>query len=229
MPPALKEAEPEVPPYKVHGVGNDIYGAARLKLATTARPILEKIIPGIYYLDGGSLLGAFRNGKFIKNDDDFDMAIYVPNYKSDEGYLEDLARKIRAQLPAPYDVRVVNTYTQKLELYDTTSDCYLLPAEYYHGADFHTVTLDLQVMSDCGEGLVYYVRNDELTQGVTIPKCCVLPTKPMSVEGEEFPAPADPETYLVAQYGYIGPDCEFDPKTKKYVKKGTLASLPSRV
>ena len=67
--------------YKIKGTGNDIYGKQRLELAVYLK---NNILPNInnkWFIENGTLLGAYRNNKFIDHDDDFDYAICIDNKK----------------------------------------------------------------------------------------------------------------------------------------------------
>ena len=210
--------EAKIPDHKAKGVGNDLHGEARLVLAKLVRDVLDQT-DAVWFLDGGTLLGAYRNQKLIPHDDDFDTAIYLPNYQGEQELLPLKAELDRA-LPSPYAVRVVTSYAQKVEIYDPNSECYLLPMPYYRGADFHTVTVDIQVMTDADDGSVAYLH--DMLGHIKVPKDSIEPTGKIVCEGETFACPYDTVRFVEAQYGYIGPDCEFDPETKKYVKRGTL-------
>ena len=50
------------------------YGPLRVKLALHVKEILNKL-KCTWWLDTGNLMGAYRNGKMIPHDDDFDIAI----------------------------------------------------------------------------------------------------------------------------------------------------------
>jgi hypothetical protein len=201
----------ELPSHKARGVGNDRYGEARLSLALLVRAALEATdIP--WFLDAGTLLGAYRNGKLIAHDDDFDIAVYFPVFRG-EADLGELQRRIA--LPPPYDTRIVTRYGQKIEVFDSTSERFVLPPQY-KGADFHTVTVDLQVMTDAPDGSVVYLH--DLLQHVHVPADAVLPTAQIRCEGHLFDSPHDTPRFLQAQYGYLGTDARYDPKSKKYVK-----------
>jgi hypothetical protein len=200
-----------IPSHKARGVGNDIYGAARLDLAKLVKVALEPV-DLTWYLDAGTLLGAYRDGKQIVHDDDFDLAAYVPNF--DQADLAALQTKIAASLPAPYQIRVITSYAQKLEIFDPASATFELPPQY-QGADFHTVTVDIQVMTDGPDDVVYL---HDMLDHVRVPKDCIAPTGEIACEGHMFDCPRDIVRFLEAQYGYIGTDAVFDTKTKKYVK-----------
>jgi hypothetical protein len=201
----------ELPSHKARGVGNDLHGAARLALALLVRDALE-VIGTPWFLDAGTLLGAHRDGKLIPHDDDFDIAVYFPVFRGERD-LHELQQALR--LPEPYETRIVTRYGSKIEVFDRTSERFALPAQY-RGADFHTVTVDLQVMTDAPDGTVVYLH--DLLDHVRVPADSLLPTGEILCEGHRFNSPRDTVRFLQAQYGYLGTDARYDPETRKYVK-----------
>ena len=203
---------PNRPEHKASGVGADIHGAARLELATLVKLALDEA-ELTWFLDGGTLLGAYRSGTQIAHDDDFDTAVYMPTFHDED--LDALRSKISASVPAPYQVRAVTSYARKIEIYDPASATFVLPPQYA-GADFHTVTVDVQVMTDAAGGHVVYLH--DMLDHVRVPKGAIVPTGEIALEGHTFNSPRDIVGFLEAQYGCIDSDAVFDPQTRKYVK-----------
>jgi hypothetical protein len=211
---ALAMSGIEIPEHKARDVGSDIYGAARLQLATLVKVALDEA-GVVWFLDGGTLLGAYRNGEQIAHDDDFDMAIHVSDFGGEKD-LVALAKRMAPYLPAPYEIRTVTSYASKLEVFDCTSRTYLLATGHYHGADFHTVTVDVQVMTDAADGRVVYLH--DMLQQVRVPRDAIDPTGKIVCGGVGFNAPHDPLRFLEAVYGYIGTDARYDERTRMYVR-----------
>ncbi len=200
---------------KNRGVGCDLYGKDRLRVAKILKDILRT--SGIeWFLDAGSLLGAYRNGKFIQHDDDLDFGLLIRLESFDvlEKLLE-LSRIFFVQLPYPLEARLVTTYTDKIEVYDPTFGKFILADPSYDGADFHFVTVDLQTYPVDNRGIV---RSTHRRRSFEVMIDDVLPLKTIDLEGESFPCPCRPKTYLEANYGCIEIGAIYDPVTRKYIK-----------
>jgi hypothetical protein len=101
-----------------------------------------------------------------------------------------------------------------VEVFDPNSATFTLPPQY-GGANFHTVTVDVQLMTDAADGVVYL---HDMLAHVVVPRSAIAPTGTLILDGHPFNCPHDVEAFLEAQYGYLGTDAVFDPQTKKYVR-----------
>lgn len=214
---AVRPHEPtmEIPDHKPRNVGSDIYGAARLELAKLVKAALDAT-GVVWFLDGGTLLGAYRNGKQIPHDDDFDIAAYLPSYSGEQDLIA-LSRVLTRLVPAPYEIRPVTSYASKLEIFDPASTSYALPMPQYKAADYHTVTVDVQVMTNAPDGLVVYLH--DMLEHVRVPEDATVPIGQIDCDGVAFNCPHHPARFLQAQYGYIGADARYDKRTRMYVKE----------
>lgn len=185
------------------------YGPLRVNLAVSVVPILNES-KLIWYLDTGNLMGAYRDGKMLKHDDDFDIGLYA---KEDE--FNKLFELLKEQLDERYKVRLIDTYCKKIEVYDESHGSYMLDES--KGYNYHNVTVDIQlyVPSDNGNVDFMYTKND-LNKYVNIKHDMIVPVKLIEYEGYQFNCPNDPKEYLTAHYGYIGPNAVFNNKTRKY-------------
>jgi len=99
--------------YKKIDAGCDIYGKQRLEIAVYLRDnILNKY--NNYFIENGTLLGAYRNGKFIAHDDDFDFALLLDS----KNEIKDIFNFIKDNLKSEYKCRLIDSYCDKIEIYN---------------------------------------------------------------------------------------------------------------
>lgn len=193
---------------------NTIYGTQRLALAEHVCEILTELQLN-WFIESGTLLGAWRNQKLLPNDDDFDIAIVLPDSLM-EGQLVQINDKLNAQLDSKYKSRMITTYCHKLEVHEPQYGKYILPDPKYNGADFHHVTVDLQVYCQQGQTVVplYYLYMTK----VSIPVSVIFPLDTITLEGKVYHSPHKTESFLEILYGYLGPDARLNVATRKYEK-----------
>jgi phosphorylcholine metabolism protein LicD len=190
--------------YKKPDAGCDIYGVQRLTLATYLRDNILNQLDYTWFIENGTLLGAWRNGSFIPHDDDFDIAILVNN----QADIDKITDFINTSLISQYQSRLVTTYATKIEVFDPTYGKYLLLGEKYNKSDYHYVTLDIQFYMKTGSHYktMYYISPITELFDPTI----LTPTGKIQLEGESFPTPGDIEAFLKIKYGSLSPKAKFN-------------------
>ena len=191
-----------------------IYGPKRVTAAREVLKALESRKSDFQiFLESGTLLGAYRNGKMLPHDDDFDYGVYVDSEESTMSVLESLKNYLDETLPKEYQTRIVSTYSKKVEVYRPEFGNYSL----FKDVIYHNVTVDVTAFVHDGKGLLRmpHYRYDWFRTR----KDNVLPLTTITYEGETFPAPCNAEQLLTDMYGYIGEGAVYDPESKKYIKK----------
>lgn len=129
------------------------FGAERVALASAVASVLGSSRHR-YFLDSGTLLGLWRDGALIENDDDFDLGVLVDESAFSNEWLADLHSTLdRGLRSTPYKTRVVDTYAKKVEVFDPAHGAFVLEGDHYEGADFHHVTVDVQPFVHSGLGV----------------------------------------------------------------------------
>ena len=125
------------------------FGAERLSLAKKVARVLDEMpSQPRYFLDNGTLLGLWRDGELIDNDDDFDFGLLVGGAEFSPGWVTEFQRDFQArlgQLTSQYRSRVVDSYAHKIEIFDPAPGSFPLHGEKYGGARYHHVSVDLQL------------------------------------------------------------------------------------
>lgn len=202
-------------PLKNAGKGCDIYGKDRLSLALIVKKILNRLKVD-WIIESGTLLGAYRSKKFIPHDDDFDIAIIFQNKNSVKN-INNICSKIRLQLPKPLECRIIDTYSDKIEVYDPTKGKYILAAPRYNGADYYNVIVDIQAFY-CNEHMNIISTYRIAPTSLIYDYDSIYPIKNIKLEDNIFNSPNNVEKFLETTYGYLGADAKYNPSSGKYIK-----------
>jgi len=202
--------------HKLRGSGCDIYGNQRLAVAQIVKGLLEEYVPNQWFIESGTLLGAYRSGKFIPHDDDFDIGVvWESDPVAELGKLNDAISNL---LPAPLSCRVVSSYCDKIEVFDPTEGIYTLVGDRYGGADYHHVTVDLQAYTvSQDKRTVFPLYRASPFRPWKVPYDAVFPCEQIELEGVVFKAPAQVKDFLESIYGSLEKDAVYDSETGKYV------------
>ena len=194
--------------YKNIDAGCNKYGKYRLELATFLKDNFLNSVD--WTIENGTLLGAWRNGKFIQHDDDFDVAIYI----DDKSSINKVFKKIQEIIPQKYSCRLINTNSDKIEVFEPNLGKYILQGPKYNNADYHYNTVDLQfyLKNNKNEYESLYYIGDKLiiTQNI------IFPIKSIKLENESFNCPSDTQIFLENNYGSIDTNAKYNNKTCKY-------------
>ena len=244
-----------------------VYGKERTQLGAILQTVMSQMhIPPRYFLDNGTLLGLWRNGQLIEKDDDFDFGVLVNKSEFSSTWLAEFQQAVQMGLdehhntvtassstasssttPPKYLSRVVDTYADKIEVYDASHGSFPLVGDKYEGARYHHVSCDLQlhviddggvvakkanVPSDASDASAVLISEEVVLtshQGVKIhhsdfslrgkaPAEVYEPFLTMQHEGINYPVPQQTQAYLSYLYGYLGLGAELDEHTKLYRK-----------
>jgi phosphorylcholine metabolism protein LicD len=165
-----------------------------------------------YWIDQGTLLGAYRHGKFIARDSDADIAI------RNEEHFEALSELLESKLPSVYGWEIKNHHCRGYRIWLKTGGTF---NGTFEGRD-------IQWPLVCCDVMFYQYNEEDKTYvqqyqgfGVEtsfIPETVIFPLDQIEFEESMYPCPARVEKYLEIQYGYIGENALWDREINKWIK-----------
>ena len=165
-----------------------------------------------YWVDQGTLLGAYRSGKFIARDSDADIAI------RNEEQFEALHELLKYELPNAYDCKRKGNHCKGYRIWLKTGGTF---KGSFDGKDIQWPLVACDAM------FYRYNRWDKTYvqqyQGFGVDTCSfpdavIFPLGQIEFEESAYPCPARVKEYLEIQYGYIGEGAIWDPGTDRWIK-----------
>ena len=188
----------------------------RLELFRIIKGILEDA--GIeFFLEGGTLLGAYRNGQFIYHDNDIDIGCVNKEFVKvrevlDRNLPDTVTYYHRTDIGGcltnavgcfPKDgEKIVDSYGQEWPL--NMVDIY----NYIYSEEEKSFRLDHD-----------RVGRDPQGNPKWIPEDVIFPLGSIMFEGIKCPCPNKPKEFAEIEQGYIGEDFEFDQETQLFIKR----------
>jgi hypothetical protein len=165
-----------------------------------------------YWIDQGTLLGAYRHGKFIERDSDVDIAI------KDENQFTALSKLFDSELPSDYEWQRKGSHCRGYRVWLKSGGNF---NGTFEGKNIEWPLVVCDVM-------FYQYDEDEKAfvqhyQGFGvetffIPEEVIFPLKQISFEGNNYPCPAQVKEYLEIQYGYIGEGAIWNSKSNRWTE-----------
>jgi hypothetical protein len=172
----------------------------------------------VYWLDAGTLLGAYRDEKLIPWDDDLDVCVVFDDF--------DRLRALGTQLTGPYRLVTISRFwsIDKLVpglalLFPCRTFLRLLDSETQLYIDIfscaETAPGQLEILP-----LSYMHRPRDVNRQIfRMPRETIFPLGRIGFEGGEYPAPHRTEAYLQHYYGPdLAPDHVWDAERGRYVQ-----------
>ena len=164
-----------------------------------------------YFIDCGTLLGAFRNNKMIPHDNDLDMSVYgIETFKK-------IGEILKESLPNEYKVSENTTYSRKYMITKKEDDIIHFGGD---AGDIEATACDIYLYTDFPndkDSLRFEYHKFDMEK-VKYSKSNLLPLQKINFENVIVNCPNNPLQHLKSMYGYIGKDAKYDKKTNLYVK-----------
>jgi hypothetical protein len=188
----------------------------RLELFKTIKGILKNADIE-FFIEGGTLLGAYRNGQFIYHDNDIDTGCISKEFVKVRGALD-------RDLPDKY------TYDRRTEVGDYLTNAFgIFPKDGEiitdaYGQEWPLNMLDIYHYIYSEEEKSYRLDHDRAGRDPMgnpkwIPEDIIFPLGTIIFEGIECPCPNRPKDFAEIEQGYLGEDFEFDQETQLFVKR----------
>jgi hypothetical protein len=165
-----------------------------------------------YWIDQGTLLGAYRHGKFIARDSDADIAL------RNEEHFEALSDLLNAKLPSAYGSERKGDHCKGYRVWLKSGGNF---KGNFEGREIEWPLVACDVMLyQYNESEEAYVQEYE---GFGVDTCffseeVLFPLDRIQFEGRAYPCPARVKEYLEIQYGYIGEGAIWVPQTNRWMK-----------
>ena len=173
------------------------------------------------------------------SDDDFDFGLLVHEVEFSTSWVVTFQKEFQARFEVDfpqYRSRVVDTYANKIEVFDPSAGSFPLRGARYEGARYHHVSVDFQLHVEEAEAMVedepILITEGEVVtgRGVTImhtdfetrgvaPRGAYEPFGTIRFADTDWPVPVQQEVYLSFLYGYLGMGAEFDVHSRLYRRK----------
>ncbi len=165
-----------------------------------------------YWIDQGTLLGAYRHGKFIERDSDTDIAI------RNEDHFEALPELLKSKLPSAYSWERKENHCRGYKVWLKTGGTF---NGTFEGRDIQwpLVVCDVMFYQYNEQDKTYVQQYQGFGVDTSfIPDIVIFPLDRIEFEGSMYPRPNLIEEYLEIQYGYIGEGAFWDPEINRWAK-----------
>jgi len=165
-----------------------------------------------YWIDQGTLLGAYRWGKFVARDSDADIAI-----RSEEQF-ESLLQLLTSELPNTYGCERKGSHCKGYRIWLKSGGTF---KGSYEGREIEwpRVACDAMFYQFNAHDKTYVQQYEGFGVDTCLfPEALILPLDQIEFEGRMYPCPARVKEYLEIQYGYIGEGAIWDPEIDRWVK-----------
>ena len=181
------------------------------KLLSTLADILN-LAKIEYWIDQGTLLGAYRNGKFIARDSDVDIAI------ANEEHFQAIPALLESKLPSAYGWERKGSHCRGYRVWLKAGGTF---EGIFEGREIQwpLVVCDVMFYQYDSEEKAYVQQYRGFgVDTFFLLNEVVFPLNQIAFEGRIYPCPNQVPEYLEIQYGYIGEGAIWDPKVNRWVQ-----------